>query len=69
MYVKYVSEWNLTRFSLLLFSQQYKEYKSFCEDLTEEKFSFPIIHAIRSDSESTRILSILSENLSFSSPS
>nr|XP_058960669.1 geranylgeranyl pyrophosphate synthase-like isoform X2 [Pocillopora verrucosa] len=52
-----------------LLSEEYKEYKSFCEDLTEGKFSFPIIHVIRSDSESIRILSILSENLSFSSPS
>lgn len=42
-----------------LLSEEYKENKSFCEDLTEGKFSFPIIHAIRSDSESTRILNIL----------
>ena len=42
------------------FSQQYKENKSFCEDLTEGKFSFPIIHGIRNDSKSTRIMSILS---------
>lgn len=42
-----------------LLSEEYKENKSFCEDLTEGKFSFPIIHAIRSDSGSTRILNIL----------
>ena len=41
------------------FSRQYKENKSFCEDLTEGKFSFPIIHGIRNDSRSTRIMSIL----------
>ncbi|KAJ2952027.1 hypothetical protein O0L34_g4287 [Tuta absoluta] len=27
--------------------QEYSENKSYCEDLTEGKFSFPIIHAIR----------------------
>lgn len=35
--------------------------KSFCEDLTEGKFSFPILHAIRKDSTDTRILSILKQ--------
>ena len=28
---------------------QYTDSKGFCEDLTEGKFSFPIIHAIRRD--------------------
>ena len=27
--------------------KEYSENKSFCEDLTEGKFSFPIIHAIQ----------------------
>lgn len=27
---------------------QYEDNKSFCEDITEGKFSFPIIHSIRS---------------------
>jgi len=35
--------------------------KSFCEDLTEGKFSFPIIHCIRQNSKDTRLLSILKQ--------
>nr|CAI5847950.1 unnamed protein product [Callosobruchus analis] len=31
-----------------LISKDYMEHKSYCEDLTEGKFSFPIIHAITS---------------------
>lgn len=31
-----------------LFLFQYAEKKSYCEDLTEGKFSFPIIHSLRS---------------------
>lgn len=38
---------------------EYMKSKSFCEDLTEGKFSFPIIHCIRSDPNDTRLLSIL----------
>jgi geranylgeranyl diphosphate synthase type 3 len=33
--------------------------KSFCEDLTEGKFSFPIIHAILKNPEDHRLLSML----------
>ena len=33
--------------------------KSFCEDLTEGKFSFPIIHSVNSFPEDTRLLNIL----------
>jgi len=44
-----------------LLSEEYKENKSFCEDLTEGKFSFPIIHGIRNDSKSTRIMNILKQ--------
>lgn len=40
-------------------SKDYMQHKSFCEDLTEGKFSFPIIHAIRSHPEDTQIISIL----------
>ena len=36
---------------------QYKQNKGFCEDLTEGKFSFPIVHSIRSDTSNQRILS------------
>lgn len=31
--------------------------KSFCEDLTEGKFSFPIIHSIMADPEDSRLIS------------
>lgn len=42
-----------------LADEEYMKSKSFCEDLTEGKFSFPIIHCIRADPDDTRILSIL----------
>ncbi|XP_072293242.1 geranylgeranyl pyrophosphate synthase [Eucyclogobius newberryi] len=40
-------------------SKEYSENKSFCEDLTEGKFSFPTIHAIWSCPESTQVQNIL----------
>uniref|UniRef100_A0A0B6ZPU4 Geranylgeranyl pyrophosphate synthase n=1 Tax=Arion vulgaris TaxID=1028688 RepID=A0A0B6ZPU4_9EUPU len=42
-----------------LYSKEYEANKSFCEDLTEGKFSFPIIHAIRANTDDTQVLSIL----------
>ncbi|XP_005795279.1 geranylgeranyl pyrophosphate synthase [Xiphophorus maculatus] len=42
-----------------LSSDEYSENKSFCEDLTEGKFSFPTIHAIWSRPESTQVQNIL----------
>jgi geranylgeranyl diphosphate synthase type 3 len=42
-----------------LADEEYMKSKSFCEDLTEGKFSFPIIHCIRADPDDTRLLSIL----------
>ncbi|XP_075216134.1 geranylgeranyl pyrophosphate synthase quemao isoform X2 [Lycorma delicatula] len=39
--------------------QEYSENKSFCEDLTEGKFSFPIIHAIKSQPADHQIIHIL----------
>ena len=33
--------------------------KSFCEDLTEGKFSFPVIHAVHARPDDTRLLNIL----------
>lgn len=42
-----------------LMSKEYTENKSYCEDLTEGKFSFPIIHSIRSNLEDPRIMNII----------
>ncbi|XP_054163808.1 geranylgeranyl pyrophosphate synthase-like [Oppia nitens] len=42
-----------------LCSQEYTENKSFCEDITEGKFSFPIIHGIRSQPNDSEIVNIL----------
>uniref|UniRef100_A0A8C5WIE6 Geranylgeranyl pyrophosphate synthase n=1 Tax=Leptobrachium leishanense TaxID=445787 RepID=A0A8C5WIE6_9ANUR len=42
-----------------LYSKEYSENKSYCEDLTEGKFSFPTIHAIWSRPESTEVQNIL----------
>lgn len=36
--------------------------KSFCEDITEGKFSFPIIHTIRSRPDDTQLLNILKKH-------
>ena len=40
-------------------STNYMENKSFCEDLTEGKFSFPIIHAVNLYPNDKRIMNIL----------
>lgn len=42
-------------------SSVYTDNKGFCEDLTEGKFSFPIIHAIRSDLSNRQLLNIVSQ--------
>ncbi|XP_034193431.1 geranylgeranyl pyrophosphate synthase quemao isoform X1 [Osmia lignaria lignaria] len=42
-----------------LYLQEYAENKSYCEDLSEGKFSFPIIHAVQSHSEDRQIMNIL----------
>ncbi|XP_022118130.1 geranylgeranyl pyrophosphate synthase [Pieris rapae] len=39
--------------------QEYSENKSYCEDLTEGKFSFPVIHAIRNQEDDNQVLHIL----------
>uniref|UniRef100_T1DSZ4 Geranylgeranyl diphosphate synthase-like protein n=1 Tax=Dendroctonus frontalis TaxID=77161 RepID=T1DSZ4_DENFR len=44
---------------LNLVSKTFMLHKSFCEDLTEGKFSFPIIHAIHSHPEDKQIMHIL----------
>jgi geranylgeranyl diphosphate synthase type 3 len=45
---------------LNLQSTKYHQNKSFCEDLTEGKFSFPIIHHIQLD-DTRRVLNILAK--------
>ncbi|KAF7278114.1 geranylgeranyl pyrophosphate synthase quemao isoform X1 [Rhynchophorus ferrugineus] len=42
-----------------LTSKDYMQFKSYCEDLTEGKFSFPIVHAIISRPEDNQIMNIL----------
>jgi len=44
-----------------LADEEYMKSKSFCEDLTEGKFSFPIIHCISTNPKDTRLLSILKQ--------
>ncbi|XP_043252452.1 geranylgeranyl pyrophosphate synthase-like [Colletes gigas] len=39
--------------------QEYAENKSYCEDLSEGKFSFPIIHAIQCYPEDRQLMNIL----------
>ncbi|KAF9580344.1 geranylgeranyl pyrophosphate synthetase, partial [Lunasporangiospora selenospora] len=46
---------------LNLQSTQYSANKGFCEDLTEGKFSFPIIHSIRTDRSNRKLLNILKQ--------
>lgn len=44
----------MMKFVLIFF--QYSESKSFCEDLTEGKFSFPIIHAVNNQKHDRQVL-------------
>eukprot|EP00904_Undaria_pinnatifida_P004111 jgi/Undpi1/13700/HiC_scaffold_9.g03354.m1 len=44
-----------------LASTEYMKGKSFCEDLTEGKFSFPIIHCVRAKPADHRLLNILKQ--------
>ena len=44
-----------------LCNRTYHDQKSFCEDLTEGKFSFPIIRGIHRVPNDTRLLSILKQ--------
>jgi len=46
---------------LNLKSADYASKKGFAEDLTEGKFSFPIIHAIRADPTNTQLINILQQ--------
>jgi len=42
-------------------SEKYMQNKSFCEDLTEGKFSFPIVHSILSNPHDSKLLNILKQ--------
>ena len=44
-----------------LISTDYSSKKGFCEDLTEGKFSFPIIHCITNNPTDRRLLNILKQ--------
>ncbi|CAF4068031.1 unnamed protein product [Rotaria sp. Silwood2] len=44
-----------------LISEEYATNKSYCEDLTEGKFSFPILHAVNTRETDTRIIHILKQ--------
>ncbi|RQM19119.1 hypothetical protein B5M09_007807, partial [Aphanomyces astaci] len=44
-----------------LVDKAYMDGKSFCEDLTEGKFSFPLIFAIHADTADTRLLNIVKQ--------
>ncbi|KAI9662084.1 MAG: geranylgeranyl pyrophosphate synthetase [Trizodia sp. TS-e1964] len=44
-----------------LSSTTYTQNKGLCEDLTEGKFSFPVIHSIRSDPQNLQLLNILKQ--------
>ncbi|GAA5898612.1 hypothetical protein JCM6882_000879 [Rhodosporidiobolus microsporus] len=49
-------------------SVEYANNKGFCEDFSEGKFSFPIVHAIRADQTNRQILNILRERPSSPGP-
>ena len=44
-----------------LSSQEYSMHKGMCEDLTEGKFSFPVIHSIRSNPTDLQLINILKQ--------
>ncbi|KAJ3617310.1 hypothetical protein MTP99_007046 [Tenebrio molitor] len=44
-----------------LCSKEYTISKTFCDDLTEGKFSFPVIHAIQTYPEDKRVINILKQ--------
>ncbi|CEJ94741.1 Putative Geranylgeranyl pyrophosphate synthetase [[Torrubiella] hemipterigena] len=47
-----------------LASEEYSAHKGMCEDLTEGKFSFPVIHSIRSNPSDLQLVSILKQKTS-----
>lgn len=47
------------RDDLLNFSPAYSKLKGFCEDLSEGKFGFPLIHSIKADKSNSLLMDIL----------
>ncbi|KAF4126280.1 geranylgeranyl diphosphate synthase, type III [Geosmithia morbida] len=47
-----------------LSSSEYSSNKGLCEDLTEGKFSFPVIHSIRADPANRELINILKQKTS-----
>lgn len=46
---------------LNLSNSTYSQNKGLCEDLTEGKFSFPVIHSIRSQPDNLQLINILKQ--------
>ena len=44
-----------------LSSREYTDNKGLCEDLSEGKFSFPIIHSIRANPQNRQLINILKQ--------
>jgi hypothetical protein len=44
---------------IVAFFLQYAKEKGYCEDLTGGKFSFPVIHAIKSHPDDSQVMRIL----------
>ena len=49
---------------LNLSSKEYSTNKGMCEDLTEGKFSFPVMHSIRSNPQNLQLINILKQKTS-----
>ncbi|CAK7208463.1 geranylgeranyl pyrophosphate synthetase [Sporothrix curviconia] len=47
-----------------LMASEYSQNKGMCEDLTEGKFSFPVIHSIRTNPSNLQLLNILKQKTS-----
>ena len=47
---------------------QYADNKGFAEDLTEGKFSFPVVHGVRADTSNRQILSMFSPSFIMNVP-
>ncbi|WWC69781.1 uncharacterized protein I206_103724 [Kwoniella pini CBS 10737] len=58
--VNLISVWFQIRDDYMnLQSSEYEANKGYCEDLTEGKFSFPVVHGVRADSTNRQILNVL----------